>query len=116
MATNTDTLTAEITAPAREQLLPPTSRRGALTWVAVIGACIAVVVLAVVTLTGGNNDRDFPAPPFNPRAEQYERQAHLDGLARTYGRPPAESPAPTDDTDTPGEPEILPGSRHMPAR
>ena len=86
MATDTDTLTAETTTPAREPLRPPKTRRGTLTWAAVIGACIAVVALAVATLTGGNDDRDFPTPRFDPRAEPYERQAHLDGLARTYGR------------------------------
>jgi hypothetical protein len=86
MASNTDTLTAETTTPAREPLRAPKARRGALTWAAVIGACVAVVAVAVATLTGGNDDRDFPTPQFDPRAEQYERQAHLDGLARTYGR------------------------------
>jgi hypothetical protein len=86
MAPNTDTLTAETTTPAREPVRPPKSRRGALTWVAVIGACSAVVALAVITLTGGNDDRDFPTPRFDPQAEQYERQAHLDGQARTYGQ------------------------------
>jgi hypothetical protein len=84
MAPNTDTLTAETTTPAREPLPPPKSQRGALTWAAVIGACSAVVALAVITLTGGNDDRDFPTPRFDPQAEQYERQAHLDGLAHTY--------------------------------
>jgi hypothetical protein len=86
MASNTDTLSAETTAPAREPLGPPKARRGALTWAAVIGAGIAVVALAAATLTGGNDDRDFPTPRFNPRAEQYERQAHLDGLAKIYGQ------------------------------
>ena len=153
MATDTDTVTAETTAPAREPLRPG-ARRGALTWAAVIGACIAVVALAVTTLTGGNDDRDFPTPRFDPRAEQYERQAHLDGLAATYGRDrgavtpsqagnqsawspqaeqyerqahldglartyghhPADTPTPTDEADTSGGREFVPGSRHMPAR
>lgn len=116
MATDTDTLSAETTTPAREPLRPPKTRRGTLTWAGVIGACIAVVALAVTTLTGGNDDRDFPTPRFDPRAEQYERQAHLDGLARTYGQHPADTPTPTDEADTPAGPEFVPGSRHMPAR
>jgi hypothetical protein len=153
MASNTDSLPAETTAPAREPLRPPKARRGALTWAAVIFACLAVVAFAVATLTGGD-DRDFPTPGFDPRAEQYERQAHLDGLAKTYGQDrgavtpsqagnqsawnpqaeqherqahldglaraygqhPADTPTPTDEADTPGGREFVPGSRHMPAR
>lgn len=116
MASNTDTVTTETTPPDREPPRPPKARRGALTWAAVTGACIAVVALAVATLTGGNDDRDVPTPRFDPRAEQYERQAHLDGLARTYGQHAADTPAPTDEADTAGGREFVPGSRHMPAR
>jgi hypothetical protein len=38
MATDTDTHTAETTTPAREPLRPPKTRRGTLTWAAVIAA------------------------------------------------------------------------------
>ena len=85
MASNTDTLPAETSTTAREAHRPPKVRRGALTWAAVIGVCIAVVALAVATLTGGDDGRDIPTPRLDPQAEQYERQAHLDGQARTYG-------------------------------
>ena len=87
METNTNTLTAETsTTPAREPLRRPKARRGVLTWAAVVGGCIAVAAFAVATLTGGGDDSDIPTPRLDPRAEQYERQAHLDGQARTYDR------------------------------
>jgi hypothetical protein len=86
MASNTDTLPAETSTTARDAHRPPKARRGVLTWAAVIGACSAVVAFAVATLTGGDDDRDIPTPRLDPRAEQYERQAHLDGQARTYGQ------------------------------
>jgi hypothetical protein len=85
MTSNTDTLPAETSTTTREAHRPPKARRGALTWAAVIGAGIAVVALAVATLTG-SDDGDIPTTRVDPQAEQYERQAHLDGQATTYGR------------------------------
>jgi hypothetical protein len=144
MASNTDTLPAETSTPARDAHRPPKARRGALTWAAVIGACIAVVAFAVATLTGGNHDRDIPTPRLDPRSEQYERQAHLDGQAKTYEQDSgAITPSEAGNQSarnaqaeqyerqahldgqaktygqhpaaTP-EPEFLPGSRHVPTR
>jgi len=49
-------------------------------------------------------------------AERIERQAHLEGQARTYGQRPAATPAaPTTEGDV-SEPEFLPGSRRVPTR
>jgi hypothetical protein len=49
-------------------------------------------------------------------AERIERQAHLEGQARTYGQRPAATPAaPTTEGDD-AEPEFLPGSRRVPTR
>ena len=91
MTATTDTLTSpsetagrEITSPPEAQP-PSTSRRSALGWIAVALAGIAVAALAFATFTGGD-DRDIPAQGFYPEAEQYEREAHLEGQARTHSR------------------------------
>ena len=85
MATNTDTHPVETVEATREASRPPRPRRGALTWAAVIGACVSVAVLGVATLRGGD-DGDTPATRFDPKAEVYEREAHTKGQATTYGR------------------------------
>jgi hypothetical protein len=144
MAANTDTLPVETSTATREASRPPRPRRGALTWAAVIGACVSVAVLGVVTLRGGD-DGDTPATRFDPKAEVYEREAHTKGQATTYGRAGASTaPSHTDDraaqraeraerkahldglARTYGQrpapaaedddPEFVPGTRHMPAR
>jgi hypothetical protein len=91
MATNTDTIPFEKDTATRETTRPPKSRppsgprRAALAWAAIIAACIAVAALAAATFTGGDDKVDIPATRLDPQAEQYERQAHLEGQAKTYG-------------------------------
>src|SRR5215207_6831055 len=85
MAPKIDTLTAEISTTAPEAPRPPGAARGAVTWVAVIAACVAVVAFALVTFIGGDDDSDVPTTRLDPQAEQQERQAHLDGQANTHG-------------------------------
>jgi hypothetical protein len=48
-------------------------------------------------------------------AEQYERAAHLEGQAKTYGGEPANSNADQPEGNPFGD-EFLPGSRHVPVR
>jgi hypothetical protein len=90
MATNTDTIPVE-DAATRETTRPPKarpparSRRAALAWAAIVAACIAVAALAVATFTGGDDKVDIPATRLDPQAEQYERDAHLEGQAKTHG-------------------------------
>ena len=86
MAANTDTLPVETGGTTREASRPPRARRGALTWAAVVGACVSVAVLGVMTLRGSGDDGDTPTARFDPKAEVYERQAHTKGQATTYGR------------------------------
>jgi hypothetical protein len=86
-------------------------RRSALVWAAIAAAVVAVAILAVVTLTGGDDATPISVPPFNPQAEQMEREAHLEGNEQTYrnGAPVAGetgAAAPSDD--------VVPGSRRMP--
>jgi hypothetical protein len=91
MASNTDTILSERSTTIRDATRPPKTRppsgprRTAVTWVAIIGAGMTVAALAVATFTGGH-DADIPATRLTPQAEQYERQARLDGQAKTYGR------------------------------
>jgi hypothetical protein len=57
--------------------------------------------------------RTFPATRLDPQAEQVDREAHLEGQARTYGN------ADTTNDRQPGEPstdDFLPGSRRVPIR
>lgn len=92
MASNTDTIPVESGTATRETTRPPKgrppsrTRRAALTWAAVVAAGTAVVALAVATFAGGDDNLDIPATRLDPRAEQLERDAHLEGQARTYGR------------------------------
>ncbi|HKE75535.1 MAG TPA: hypothetical protein VKB57_18070 [Acidimicrobiales bacterium] len=111
MATNTDTLPVETSEATREASRPPRARRGALTWAAVVAACVSVAALGVVTLRGGHGD-DTPATRFDPKAEVYEREAHTKGQATTYGRAAART---TPSAAHSGR-EFVPGTRHMPAR
>jgi hypothetical protein len=120
MSTSTDNLTGTSESPVREATRPPATerrsgRRGILGWSAAAAACVAAAALAVVTFAG-NDAPDHNAPPFNPRIEQIEREAHLEGNARTYGGLNAPAPAAgTDVTDTdPSNDEFVPGSRRMP--
>ena len=46
-------------------------------------AGLAVAALAFATFTGGG-ESDIPSQGFYPEAEQIEREAHLEGQARTY--------------------------------
>ena len=117
MTADTDTLTrsteiagGETTSPPEAQP-PSTSRRAALAWIAVALAGIAVAALALATFTGGD-DRDIPAQGFYPEAEQYEREAHLEGQARTHSAVVATSGDPAAGADE----EFLPGSRHVPTQ
>jgi hypothetical protein len=113
MTANTETLTRPDESAGREATSPPetdppsTSRRAVIGWIAVLLAAIAVAVLVFATFTGGD-DSEVPAIPFDPQVEQWEREAHLEGNARTHGT----------GADTGGEPastdEVVPGSRHMP--
>jgi hypothetical protein len=92
MTSNTDTIPVESGTATSETPRPPKgrtpsrTRRAALTWAAVVVAGMAVVALAVATFAGGDDNLDIPATRLDPRAEQLERDAHLEGQARTYGR------------------------------
>ncbi len=88
MAVHTDTLTIPTETPgetpAPPEVEPPTNGgRAILGWVAVALAGLAVAGLAFATFTGGD-ESDIPAQGFYPEAEQIEREAHLEGQARTY--------------------------------
>ena len=61
MAFNTDTVPTETSTIAREADRPRKAGRGALTWAAVIGACIAVVALAVAALVAQDGTDGQPA-------------------------------------------------------
>ena len=86
--------------------------RAAFGWVAVILAGVAVAALAFATFTGGG-DRDIPAQGFYPEAEAYEREAHLEGQARTHAGATSASPGVSSEGD-PSDGEFLPDSRHVP--
>jgi hypothetical protein len=46
------------------------------------------------SVEGGGSGTDSPATRLDPQAEAYERQAHLEGQARTHGRDePAAAPS-----------------------
>ena len=80
-----DTATGGVVHPPRQR--PPTSaRRAVLAWCAIVAACLAVAALAIATLGGGDETDNAPPTRLDPRAEQYDREAHLDGQAKTYGR------------------------------
>ena len=118
MSATTDTLTSpsetagrEITSPPEAQP-PSTSRHSALAWIALGLAGIAVAALAFATFTGGD-DGDIPAQGFYPEAEQYEREAHLEGQARTHAGPTSAGPGVSPEGDS-SDGEFLPDSRHVP--
>jgi hypothetical protein len=120
MSTSTDNLTGTSESSTLEATRPPaperrSGRRGILGWLAVAAACVAATALAVAAFAG-DDAPDHNAPPFNPQIEQIEREAHLEGNARTYGGDNAPAPAAgTDVTDTdPSNDEFVPGSRRMP--
>jgi hypothetical protein len=88
----TDTISQESDSATREpnsnpaEKPPVRRRRSALAWIAVAVALLAVVVLAFATLAGGSSDEpELPSWRDSAKAEEIERQAHLDGQARTYG-------------------------------
>jgi hypothetical protein len=82
----TDQDTALPEAPSKEPSRPPSSSRSTVfAWVGVLAAGAATAALAVATFTG-NDDVDVRARRLATQAEEYERQAHLEGQARTYGR------------------------------
>ena len=56
------TVTTEEATPQPETTRLPATRRGVLAWAAIVAACIAVAVLAIVTLVGGE-DRDSTRDP-----------------------------------------------------
>jgi hypothetical protein len=72
------------TGTTRETQSPPRDRHALVAWAAVLVACIAVAAFAVATLTGGD-DSDVPSTRPTPESEQVDRQAHLEGQARTRG-------------------------------
>lgn len=82
MASHIDTIPPETSTLEPH---PPPKARGMLTWAIVTGASVAVAALALVTLARVDDDSVMPATRFDPQAEQLEREAHLEGQARTYG-------------------------------
>jgi hypothetical protein len=103
MATDMDTIQSESgRAATRERTRPPRARRPRhwdvkLVWAAIIAAGIAAAALVVTSFVGGNDGSDIRAWRLAARAEQSEREAHLEGQAETYGRrhesPNASDPA-----------------------
>lgn len=117
MATTTQTLRFHRSGARRANRAPATQHH-VLGWVAVVGACIAVAVLAVVILVGGS-DSDVSTVRLDPQADMFEHDAHLKGLAGTYSRP-VTTPGVGDSTtgrsvDPTSEIEFIPGSNRMPA-
>ena len=96
MTATTDTLTSPSETAGREVTSPPeaqppsNTRRPGFAWIAVALAGIALAALVFATFTGGD-DPDIPAQGFYPEAEAYEREAHLEGNARTHSRAAATS-------------------------
>jgi hypothetical protein len=117
MTSSTDTLPGETgaqEAPSPPQGRPRTrARRAVSAWAAIVAACVAAACLAVVVHNDGGDDTDFPATRLASQAEQVDREAHLEGQARTYGD------ADTTNDRQSGEPstdDFVPGSRRMPTR
>ena len=98
---------------------PPGRSHGtAAAWIAVVVACILVVVLAVAAFTGGDDNVGTRTTSIDPQAEEHEREAHLEGQANTYGGDRgAGDPAEPGTTDpSAADDEFVPGTRHMPTR
>jgi hypothetical protein len=110
MTATTDTLTRPAESTGSPEAHPPSmGRRVALGWIAVVLAGVVVAALTFATFTGGG---DIPAQGFYPEAEQYEREAHLEGNARTHSRVAATGGDPAAGADE----EFLAGSRHVPTQ
>jgi hypothetical protein len=74
------------------------ARHGKLTWVPVVAAAVAAVALATFAFAGRNDPATpTPDPDLVRRAEQIEREAHLEGQARTHGGGPRTAPTPDPD-------------------
>ena len=99
MAIDSDTVLAEQESATHEATRPPVARkpsrgrRALIAWAAVIAACVAVAALAFAVLRGDDDDADFPALRLLPQSEQVDREAHLEGQARTYGGANTAEPA-----------------------
>ena len=115
----TDTISQESDSAPREpsntpaEKPPVRNRRPALAWIAVAVALLAVVVLAFATLAGSSSDEpELPSWRDTAKAEEIERQAHLDGQARTYGAEKSTASEPgqtwTRPTCGPGEDGCMP--------
>jgi hypothetical protein len=108
MASNTDTIPVESGSATREPTRPPKvrppsrARRAALTSAATVAAATAVVALAVATFTGGDDNVDIRARRLAAQAEQHEREAHLEGQAKTHGSSRATEDAVEDSAGSPG--------------
>jgi hypothetical protein len=71
-------------APSTEPSRPPSGSRGMVfAWAGVLAAGAAVAALAVATFTADDN-LDVRPSRLAAQAEEYERQAHLEGQAITY--------------------------------
>jgi len=113
MTATTDTLTRPAETIGSPEAQPPSNtRRSGFAWIAVALAGIAVAALAFATFTGGD-DGDIPAQGFYPEAEQYEREAHLEGQARTHAGPTSAGPGVSPEGDS-SDGDFLPDSRHVP--
>jgi hypothetical protein len=117
MTPSTGTLPGETGTASQEAPSPPKggprsrTRSAVLALVTSVAACVAAA--ALVVLTDGGDDTDFPATRLAPHADQVDREAHLEGQARTHGG------ARTTNDRQPGEPstdDFLPGSRRVPIR
>ena len=120
MAVNTETIPVESGTAVAEATHPPSgARRVGGVWAAIVAACIVVAALAFATFSGGDDSVEVPAVPFNPQVEQWEREAHLQGNARTYSSAAATSSDPAGTDSSAGDAnddEFLPDSRHVPTR
>jgi hypothetical protein len=82
----TDQDTALPEASSKERSRPPSgSRSMVFAWGGVLAAGAALAALAVASFSA-DNDADVRGRRLAAQAEEYERQAHLEGQANTYGR------------------------------
>jgi hypothetical protein len=77
---------------------------------------MAVVALAVAIVIGGDDNVDIPTTRLDPRAEQLEREAHLEGQAKTHGGRNDSANNNQSESSDRHDDEFVPGSRHMPMR